>query len=86
MSVVAFSVKLSSILQSMLNRNQSQGSRVFSKQVDAIRWFPIAFPTNGGVSVVTLSGFELTTPTFSLYTLNQLLVRQQSYLRGTFET
>ena len=47
-----------------LSRNQRQGSEFFSREVEFMRWFPVAFqtPVTNGVLKVTHGGIELTTP------------------------
>ena len=49
------------ILDLERSRNQRQGSEYFSREVEFMRWFPIAFLTSG-VFIVAHGGIELTTP------------------------
>ena len=41
----------------------------FSREVEFVRWFPVAFLT-GGISIVTHGGIELTTPVLWVRMLN----------------
>ena len=50
-----------SILDFVRSRNQRQGSRVFSREVEFMKGFPVAFLANG-VLQVTHGGIELTIP------------------------
>ena len=43
------------------SRSQRQGSEFFLGEVDFMRWFPVAFLTNGAF-IVRHRGIELTTP------------------------
>ena len=49
------------ILDFERTRNQRQGSKFFSREVEFMRWFPVAFLTND-VFTVTHGGIKLTTP------------------------
>ena len=42
----------------------------FSREVDLVRWFPVAFLASG-VFMVTLAGFELTIPVLRVRRLKQ---------------
>ena len=53
--------KLRRMFDCELSRNQRHGSESFSREVELIRWLPVAFLTNG-VLRVTHGGIELTTP------------------------
>ena len=53
--------KLRCILNFKQGRDQRKGSEFFLGNWIFMRWFPVAFLTNG-VFIVTHGGFELTTP------------------------
>ena len=48
------------ILDFERSRNQRQGSEFFSREVEFMRWFPVALLTNGDFFLVR-AGFELKT-------------------------
>ena len=51
------------------SRNKRQGSELFPREVDFMRWHPVAFLTNG-VLKVTHGGIELTTPALRVRMIN----------------
>ena len=83
-----FELLLRCILDLEHRRNQRKGSELFSREVDLMRWFPVALFTND-VFIVTSAGFQLTTPVLWVRSLDdhtRLIARHDYNLTLWLET
>ena len=71
------------ILDFERSENQRLGSKFFSRKMDFMRWFRVAFHANG-VFIATRVGFELTTHVIWFRTLNHYTTVPQIYIWHPF--